>query len=82
MGTSILGDHGILSMKDPYDVPVFFSALDQIGWKPKSPMKDKAFIWTGDRGDWGQVAVFTNHPSWRILAASWTLLHCALPDKA
>ena len=62
MGSSILGDHGILSMKDPYDVPVFFSALDQIGWKPKSPMKDKAFIWTGDRGDWGQVAVFTSHP--------------------
>ena len=25
-------------------------------------MKDKAFIWTGDRGGWGQVADFTSHP--------------------
>ena len=61
-GLSILDDHEILAMKDPYDVPVFFSALDQIAMKPKSPMKDKAFIWIGDRGGWGQVADFTSHP--------------------
>ena len=49
-------------MKDQHDVPVFFSALDQIAMKPTSPMKDKEFIWIGDRGGWGQVADFTNHP--------------------
>ena len=62
MGISISGDHGILAMKDPYDVPVFFSALDPIAMKPKSPTRDKAFIWTGDRRGWGQVADFTSHP--------------------
>ena len=41
---------------------MFFSALDQIAMKPKSLRKDKEFIWTGDRGDWCQVADFTKHP--------------------
>ena len=45
-------------------------------------MKDKEFIWTGDRGGWGQVADFQTILHGGILATSWTLLHCVLPDKA
>ena len=69
-------------MSDQHDVPMLFLSLDQIATQPKSPMKDKEFIWTGDRGGWGQVADFQTILHGGILATSWTLLHCVLPDKA